>query len=229
MNQEETGQALALLAENWRKDGPAATKVTLALWHRCLEDLPFKLVEASILKLILSGPPFCPKISEVRRHALAMICDEKEMPRPAEAWEMVRRALYDDEWSERAWNELPPAVMAAANAIGLYELRNGESAVNRAHFLKFYEPEREAALQEYQLPTTFMVLRSELREQYGVKRLPAAAQVERAGGQPAALQQPMEEMTPQTRERWAKVRQMITELTEHKSMWLRDADAVHST
>jgi hypothetical protein len=217
MTLEETGRILALLSENWKKDGPGVTRATLVLWQRCLGDLPYQLVDAATIELILVGSPFCPKISEVRRHALGLLLSEKEVPGTTDAWEMLRQAISDNYWHpSRAWASLPPVVRRVGQAIGWYDLTNGESAVLRAHFLKLYEQEREAEMQEALLPAGFKELRQDLRREYGKSEsLPAPRDSE-----PHALQPPTpeEEPTPEVLQRWTRLRETMTGLPSQMSM-----------
>jgi hypothetical protein len=134
-------------------DNPETLGQLINVWMMVLNDIPYKLAEAALIK-VLSIAKFFPVPAEIREAALSLMPGP---PTAEEAWEEVRKVITSGHLSiEHQYNGWKPTwsyelIAKTVNEIGLRELFESENiSITMAQFKKHYD-NNKAGYKEKQL------------------------------------------------------------------------------
>lgn len=115
------------------------SKESMQLWHKQLEDIPYKVAEVSLNKWVATNK-WSPSIADIREMAVGVT--QKGLPQWGEAWQEVCTAIrrYGSYRVGEALNSLSPLARQATQQIGFVNLCMSENqATDRANFRMIYE------------------------------------------------------------------------------------------
>lgn len=124
---------------------------TIAIYERCLVDIPPEILNAAVAKCV-TEKKFFPTVSELREAAFALMTQQHTLPTEFEAWEEVQKEIsrcgdyyrYDIGTKNPQWSH--PLIEKTVDAIGYKTLLNSENEVaDRAHFFQAYRALRMRA------------------------------------------------------------------------------------
>ena len=124
----------------------------IELWFFQLQDLPYKVAEASLNKWVALNK-WSPSIADIREVASGLM--NGEQADWSEAWESVLHAIdyYGSYRPSEAMESLPPMTREAVKRIGFYNLCNSENiSADRANFRQIYTTLAERERQRAQIP-----------------------------------------------------------------------------
>lgn len=145
MNRAEVAKVIGVIRARYpRAEWGPDDKLTVEVWHMSLGDLPPDPVLAA-LRALFEESPFAPDPSEIRARILA---DSGQVPDPADAWAIARRAIAAYYPGHPFRFTMPEAVRQAINAIGgLHTLKLSEQpGADREAFLRAYATYRKRAM-----------------------------------------------------------------------------------
>ena len=132
----------------------------LTVWRMVLNDIPYKLAEAALIK-VLSTNKFFPAPAEIKEAAYSLIPGP---PTAEEAWEEVRKVITSGHcsiehqysgWKPKWSNEV---IKKTVNEIGLRELFDSENiGITMAQFKKHYD-NNKTAHKEHALNQSILML-----------------------------------------------------------------------
>lgn len=152
MTKSEVGKIMMIISEGWRGFEVSETKINL--WFDLLKDLDFKITLSAVKRLMSSGSPYPPAVSEIRKE-VALISAPPELRQDlASAWTEVSRSIrfYGPCDEELALNSLSPLTRRVVEAIGWERICNEESEIVRGQFLRMYKEIRDNVLKELASP-----------------------------------------------------------------------------
>ena len=151
MTKNEVSKIMAVIAAAWRNF--EATEAKLNIWFDLLKDLDFKSTLAALKRLMSSGSPFAPAVSEIRKEVALLTLPAEFRLDLATAWQEASRAVkYYGSDEQEGLNSLSLLVRKAVEALGWDRLLYDDAEVVRAHFIKFYTELRDNALKEMASP-----------------------------------------------------------------------------
>lgn len=110
-------------------------------WELMLQDIPFPIAKAALLKVCRSSR-FFPTVADIVAAAREINPQVEQLPTAEEAWAEVQKEIL------RAGHNLPtrfstPTIRHAVEAIGWMNILLSENAMaDRAHFLRIYDAMR---------------------------------------------------------------------------------------
>lgn len=158
MNKQEAAQLVALATANFPSMQDKDMAPTAQLWLTMLADLPYKLAERALVKVLMTAR-FFPTIADIREAARGLVEQSTKLPEPDEAWAEVMQKVT--RYSTPEWS--CPEIQQAVRVVGYNAICDSENiGVERAHFFKVYEAIRkrkdEVQLNETVLKLTGQVL-----------------------------------------------------------------------
>lgn len=157
MTLEETKKIFLMLLVAYPKfDNFEGEKFDLAqvLWTKLLEDVPYKVVDLAVKKLILESP-FPPTIADVRKKISEITAPQGSEMEAAEAWGEVVAAIrkYGSYDPEAALASMSPRTAKVVKMIGFRDICMSETiGVERGQFLKMYDQIASRERQDSLLP-----------------------------------------------------------------------------
>lgn len=173
-----------VFAEIWPRDDDRVSDLTIAVYARCLADVPDDLLSAATVRVVSEGI-YYPKPAEIRQAALGLV--DPEAPSGVEAWGALCRYIrrwpggggYFDGEQHVDPPPLPQRIQRAVDAIGgLAYVRYSEDTVaDRARFVQVYEVmERRRREEARMLPEVREAIRRALPgRMQSAGRVPAGA------------------------------------------------------
>lgn len=157
MKKNEVKAILALIAQAWR-NAPEPDEATLAIWLETIGDMSFMVARMAVKKILLSGGPYSPTISEIRRAAAEMV--RSPFPTPTEAYGQAREAIrtlyvYSTGLECEELEKLHPLVRKVLEIYGLVNFNETDQGVVKGQFMKMYESELKRAQETALLPVDF--------------------------------------------------------------------------
>lgn len=150
MNNQEVSKLLIMAKSAFpgrSPDNQQELEALTTVWRMVLNDIPYKLAEAALIK-VLSTNKFFPAPAEIKEAAYSL------MPWPSsaeEAWEEVRKVITSGHCSiEHQYNGWKPkwsneVIKKTVNEIGLRELFDSENiGITMAQFKKHYDNNKMA-------------------------------------------------------------------------------------
>lgn len=128
----------------------------MELWFRELEDIPYKVAEASLRKWVATNK-WSPSIAEIRE--LTTTIQYGEQLTWGEAWEKALNAVrrYGSYNKQEALDSLDPLTRKCVENIGYLDLCMSENImVERAHFQKIFEIYSKRELTDKRLPNNLL-------------------------------------------------------------------------
>lgn len=147
MDKREFSLFSMALKAYYPKENLLPDKESMQLWHKQLEDIPYKVAEAGLNKWVATNK-WSPSIADIREMAVGVT--QKDLPQWGEAWQEVCTAIrrYGSYRVGEALNSLSPLARQATEQIGFLNLCISENVMSdRANFRMIYErlAEREKA------------------------------------------------------------------------------------
>lgn len=177
MDKKEFGLfASALKTYYPKEDKLLPNKQALELWYAALQDIPYRVAEAALLKWI-STQKWSPSIAEIREMSSSI--QNGDIPEWGEGWEKTRRAvrkfgLYNE---KKALESLDPLTRKVVERLGFRELclSDENDTTFRANFRMIYEnlANREKVDQQLALPLREAIAQIQLKGIDGQPLLPA--------------------------------------------------------
>lgn len=128
----------------------------MELWFRELEDIPYKVAEASLRKWVATNK-WSPSIAEIRE--LTTTIQYGEQLTWGEAWEKALNAVrrYGSYNKKEALDSLDPLTRKCVENIGYLDLCMSENImVERAHFQKIFEIYSKREQTDKRLPNNLL-------------------------------------------------------------------------
>lgn len=128
----------------------------MELWFRELEDIPYKVAEASLRKWVATNK-WSPSIAEIRE--LTTTIQYGEQLTWGEAWEKALNAVrrYGSYNKQEALDSLDPLTRKCVENIGYLDLCMSENImVERAHFQKIFEIYSKREQTDKRLPNNLL-------------------------------------------------------------------------
>lgn len=152
MDKREFSLFSMALRAYYPKENLLPSKESMQLWHKQLEDIPYKVAEAGLNKWVATNK-WSPSIADIREMAISVT--QKGLPQWGEAWQEVCTAIrrYGSYRVGEALNSLSPLARQATQQIGFMNLCMSENpATDRANFRMIYERLAEREKMNKQLP-----------------------------------------------------------------------------
>ena len=155
ISKAETAKLLTVMAAMYPKF--EVTDIKVALWHDMIGDLPYKLAQAALKKVMITSH-FPPTVAELRKAAVDIMQSGKEAMDAGKAWGEVQRAI--SKWGyyepQKALDMLSPLTREAAEQISWREICSCENpGVVRGQFMKMYDSLKIRKKEDMMLPESF--------------------------------------------------------------------------
>jgi hypothetical protein len=131
-------------------------QAAMELWFRELEDIPYKVAEASLRKWVATNK-WSPSIAEIRE--ISTTIQYGEQLTWGEAWEKALNAVrrYGSYNKQAALDSLDPLTRKCVENIGYLDLCMSENImVERAHFQKIFEVYSKREQTDKRLPSSLL-------------------------------------------------------------------------
>jgi hypothetical protein len=131
-------------------------QAAMELWFRELEDIPYKVAEATLRKWVATNK-WSPSIAEIRE--LSTTIQYGEQMTWGEAWERALDAVrrYGSYNRQKALDSLDPLTRKCVENIGYLDLCMSENImVERAHFQKIFEVYSKREQTDKRLPSNLL-------------------------------------------------------------------------
>ena len=174
MTFNETKNLLAWTVSNFPAMQERDMGPTAKLWYQMLKDIPYKIAEQAMFK-ILATAKFFPTVSEILE-AIADITNP-EQDTAAKAWGEVEKAIrfYGSYREKEALESMSPRTAKVVEYMGWRDICLGEEiGVVRGQFLKMYQQVSEREQKERVLPENLKADIKRLSEGMNVKKLKEA-------------------------------------------------------
>ena len=175
-----TRQEFATLAMALKTYYPRETLLpnqqAMELWYRELEDIPYKVAEASLRKWVATNK-WSPSIAEIRE--LTANIQYGEQLTWGEAWEKALNAVrrYGSYNKKEALDSLDPLTRKCVENIGYLDLCMSENImVERAHFQKIFEIYSKREQTDKRLPNNLLQAIEQARVEGGFVGIKAIGQ-----------------------------------------------------
>lgn len=144
--------ASALKTYFTKEDKLLPNSEAMELWYRALEDIPFHVAEAAVIKWAQTHT-WSPSIAELRETAATVAFGE--IPDWGEGWRQVCEAMrqYGREYPKSAYNSMDEITAEAAKQLGSWwnVCTSENQDALRANFRKNYEAIAKQKMQERQM------------------------------------------------------------------------------
>ncbi|HHV18397.1 MAG TPA: hypothetical protein GXZ27_06005 [Thermoanaerobacterales bacterium] len=171
MTFNETKNLLAWTVSNFPAMQERDMGPTAKLWYQMLKDIPYKIAEQALFKLLATAK-FFPTVSEI----LEVVADitNQEADTAAKAWGEVEKAIghYGHRREAEALESMSPRTAKVVKYMGWRDICLGEEiGVVRGQFLKMYQQVAEREQKERVLPESLKADIKRLNASMGTKMI----------------------------------------------------------
>lgn len=155
MKLSETGEILTLIALNYPKF--EVTEDKARLWFDLIGDLPFKLAQMALKKVMLTSQ-FPPTVADIRKAAVEIITPASETLDAGKAWGEVQKAIRKCGWCdpEGAYKLMSPLTKQVVDQMSWKEICGCEElGVMRGQFMKMFNTLADRQKEQRLLPEKF--------------------------------------------------------------------------
>lgn len=171
MTRQEFATFAMALKTYYPRETLLPNQAAMELWFRELEDIPYKVAEASLRKWVATNK-WSPSIAEIREISTTMQYGEQMTW--GEAWEKALNAVrrYGSYNKQAALDSLDPLTRKCVENIGYLDLCMSENImVERAHFQKIFEVYAKREQTDKRLPTNLLQAIEQARVEGGFLKL----------------------------------------------------------
>lgn len=164
MTEREALKLVSVAIANFPAMQEKDMRPTAALWFKMLEDIPYRLAEKALLK-VLSLAKFFPTVAEIRE-AVVYLRNPDQIT-SAEAWGLVVAAIrrYSGIYNpDKVYAALPDTVARVAKMMDIREIGLSENQdVTRAQFMRMYDTVAARERERAQLPANVLQITDALK------------------------------------------------------------------
>jgi hypothetical protein len=156
MDRKEFATFAMALKTYYPRETLLPNQAAMELWFRELEDIPYKIAEASLRKWVATNK-WSPSIAEIRETVATIQYGEQLTW--GEAWERALNAVrrYGSYNKAAALDSLDPLTRKCVENIGYLDLCMSENImVERAHFQKIFEVYSKREQTDKRLPSSLL-------------------------------------------------------------------------
>ena len=167
MTRQEFATFAMALKTYYPRETLLPNQAAMELWFRELEDIPYKVAEATLRKWVATNK-WSPSIAEIRE--LSSTIQYGEQMTWGEAWEKALNAVrrYGSYNRQKALDSLDPLTRKCVENIGYLELCMSENImVERAHFQRIFEVYSKRAETDKRLPHNLLQAIGQARVESG--------------------------------------------------------------
>jgi hypothetical protein len=152
VNKKEIQNLLGWATANYPNMQEKDMGPTAALWEKMLSDIPYKVAEKALIK-VLAVNKFFPSVAEIREAAAELTAPV--LPSWLEAWDQAIRASSDYGYSrqQEAFTSMQPEVAVFVRRFGWHDICYSDNQdVMRGQFRQAWEVYAKNAKETAQLP-----------------------------------------------------------------------------
>ena len=171
MTRQEFATFAMALKTYYPRETLLPNQAAMELWFRELEDIPYKVAEASLRKWVATNK-WSPSIAEIRE--ISATIQYGEQMTWGEAWEKALNAVrrFGSYNKQAALDSLDPLTRKCVENIGYLDLCMSENImVERAHFQKIFEVYAKRDQTDKRLPGSLLKAIGSVRTEEGFLRL----------------------------------------------------------
>lgn len=164
MTRQEFAVFVSMMRTYYGRENLLPNNQAMELWYRQLEDIPYKVAEASLSKWVATQK-WSPSIADLRQMAAEITTGETADW--GEAWAKVLKTVgsYGYNRQVEAMEHLDDLTREAVKRVGWYDICMSENiGVERANFRDIYNSLSERRKKDAQLPPSVKTLISEVRQ-----------------------------------------------------------------